>query len=131
MESFEIEVDQLAGYASFDPTAMRVSSDYAEEDDSPEMVKEELGVGALTDALKASMSIGLGKATEALASTLREKDNLVEADKTGHSKRTGANGSSYGAETDCLQDTMAKALNDREQVLQNAQLRVQNAKMQD
>ena len=61
MESFEIEAAQLAGYASFDPTAMCVSSNYANEDDFLEMVEEELGLGAFTDASKASMSIDLGE----------------------------------------------------------------------
>ena len=100
MESFEIEAAQLAGYASFDPTTMRVSSEFAKEDDFLEMVEEELGLGAFTDTSKVSMSIDLGEAKEALASTLQEKDNLSEADKTGHSKRTGANGSSCRAEID-------------------------------
>ena len=131
MESFEIEAAQLAGFANFNTAAMRVTSPYAEEDDFLEMVEEELGLGAFTEAPKLAMSIDLGEAKEALASTLREKDDLSEADKTGHSKRTGANGSSCGAETDRSQDTMAKALNGREQALQNAQLRAQNAKMQE
>ena len=39
-------------------------------------------MGAFTDASKAAMSIDLGKAKEALSSTLRKKDDLSEADKT-------------------------------------------------
>ena len=31
LDSFEIEAAQLAGYASFDPTTMYVSSDYAKD----------------------------------------------------------------------------------------------------
>ena len=102
MKSFEIEAAQLAGYASFDPTTMRVSSEFAKEDAFLEMVEEELGLGAFTDTSKAPMSIDPGKVKEALASTLREKDDLNEADKTGHSKTTGANGLSCGDETDRL-----------------------------
>ena len=54
------------------------------------MVEEELGLGAFADASKAPMSIDLGKMKEALAITLQEEDDLSKADKTGHSKRTGA-----------------------------------------
>ena len=84
----------------FDPAEMRVSSNYANEDDFLEMVEEELGLDAFIDASKASMSIDLGKTKDALAITLREKDNLSGAGKTGHSRRMGANGLSCGAETD-------------------------------
>ncbi len=124
MESFDVNAAKLASLLTFSPETLRVSAKFADEDNFLEEVEAEFGLKQYVYTEMMDAQVSLSKARAVLASTLREADNLSKAGHSGTSRRTGAEGASNGALSDCSTNTMANAINGKEKALRELNLKL-------
>ena len=127
MESFDIDAARLAALSTFDPETLTVSADFADKNNFLEEVEPKYGLGFVDNVDMGKVQIYLATSRAQLVSTLCEDDDLSKAEKSGPSKRTGADGASNGAVIDPLKNTMADAIDGKEKALQEIDLRTELA----
>ena len=132
MESFCTDSALLAGFSSFDPSTLEVTTEFPDEDSFLDDVEEEYGlqlIDGLEEVQPGSVQIDLGNTEEHMAtlqSTLRDRDDMSIAEKTGPSRASNFT-SSTGRETFRDANTAQMAMDHKDRALKNVELSRDNA----
>ena len=97
MESFDLDAAQLAGFSKWDSSTLEVTTEFPDKDSFLKEVEKEYGLDE-DDSVdgKMKMEIDLGDTEshlKTLQSTLRNKDDVSMAERTGASRTEGFTGS--------------------------------------
>ncbi len=132
MEAFDVDAARLAGFSSFDPETLEVTTEFPDEDSFLDDVEEEYGLrldDGLDELQPGSVQIDLGNTEEHMAtlqSTLCDRDDMSIAEKSGPSRASNFT-SSTGRETFRDANTAQMAMDHKDRALKNVELTRNNA----
>jgi len=125
MESFDINAAQLAHFSAFNPVALTVDAEFMDNDKFLDWVEDVEGINAYNgmelEEGKPHAKIDFDEACEALANTLREHDDILQASHDRTSRHTNFS-SSTGNSTNRTINTKRLAKHHKDRALKNVEL---------